>query len=107
MESLLSYRVNSANVRRAVMPWSTFRSIPLIEADDGFARNQIAAAISSGVVVRLRRLLFWILRLLKASLKLGVSLVLTEEGLTVLKRILSRVVASLIDQKISNSLDSS
>ena len=98
MDSLLSYCVKSANVRRAVMPWSTFRSIPLIEADDGLARNQIASAISSGVVVRLRRSLFWILRLLNASLKLGVSLVSTEEGLTVLKRILSCVVACLIDQ---------
>jgi len=71
------------------MPWSTFRSIPLIEVDDGLARNQIASAISSGVVVSLRRSLFLILRLLNASLKLGESLVSTEEGLTVLKRILS------------------
>ena len=89
------------------MPWSTFRSIPLIEADDGFARNQIALAISSGVVVRLRRSLLLILRLWNACLKLGVSLVSTDEGLTVLKRILFWAAACIIDQKISNSFDSS
>ena len=61
--------------------------MPLIDTFDGSARNHIALAISLAVVARVRRLLLFTLRSLNASLKLGVSLVSTEDGLTVLNRI--------------------
>ena len=77
----------SSICRLAVIPWSTLKSTPLIDTFDGSDRNHIALAISFGVVARVRRLLLFTRRSLNASLKLGVSLVSTEDGLTVLNRI--------------------
>ena len=58
----------------------------------------MTSAISSGVVERFLRSLLLILRFLNASLKHGVSLVSTEDGLTVLNRIDCWVADCVIDQ---------